>query len=118
MVRDRRTRAAQGDAAVAEQAGGHTPVLLAEVLRWLAPQSGGRYVDATLGGAGHAEAILDASRPDGRLLGLDADPLAVARALVRLAPYEPRVELARANFSNLELIARERGFAPANGVVL
>ena len=59
----------------------HIPVLLSETLRALAVQPGGRYVDCTLGGGGHAAAILDHSSPGGQLMGIDADPHAVAPGL-------------------------------------
>ena len=52
----------------------HEPVMIEEVLRELAVEPGGSYIDCTLGEAGHSVAILDACAPGGRLLGLDADP--------------------------------------------
>ncbi len=96
----------------------HVPVLLQETITWLAVRPGGRYIDGTLGGAGHALAILQASQPDGRLLGLDADPAAVARAQARLAAYGHRVTLVHASFDALESIAQRFDFAPADGIVL
>src|SRR6266542_2485816 len=79
----------------------HTPVLLSEVIAGLAPRSGGRYVDGTLGGGGHALAILAASSPKGRLLGIDADPSALAAASTRLAIYGERATLVHGNFRDL-----------------
>lgn len=96
----------------------HEPVMVDEVLRWAGVRSGGRYIDATLGGGGHAAAILSASAPDGRLLGLDADPEAVHRARERLAPFGERVATARARFSRLAAVAEERGFAGADAVIM
>jgi 16S rRNA (cytosine1402-N4)-methyltransferase len=96
----------------------HVPVMLAEVLEALAPRAGGRYVDGTLGGGGYSAAILAACGPDGRVLGLDADPAALERARARLAGFGERVSLAHANFRALGQIAGEQGFAPCDGVVL
>ena len=73
-----------------------------EVVETLAPAAGSRHVDATLGGGGHAERILDASDPDGRLLGLDADGAAIARVRTRLEPrFGDRLRLRQANFREL-----------------
>jgi 16S rRNA (cytosine1402-N4)-methyltransferase len=94
------------------------PVLLAEVVDWLAPVSGGRYVDGTLGGGGHAEAILEASSPDGRLLGLDADPAAVERVGARLERFGDRATLVQANFRELERVARAHDCVPTQGALL
>ncbi|HJZ48089.1 MAG TPA: 16S rRNA (cytosine(1402)-N(4))-methyltransferase RsmH [Roseiflexaceae bacterium] len=96
----------------------HTPVLLAEVLAGLAPHSGGRYLDGTLGGGGHAAAVLEASAPDGRLLGIDADPAALAAAGARLAPFGDRVVLAHGNFRDIGVLAREHGFEGIDGLLL
>lgn len=96
----------------------HVPVLPAEVLAGLAPRPGGRYIDGTLGGGGHAAALLEASAPDGRLLGIDADPAALAAAGTRLAPFGERVTLAHGNFRDLAGLARAAGFAPIDGLLL
>ena len=69
----------------------HKPVMVAEVLQALGPRPGGRYVDGTLGLAGHAAAILAASAPTGWLLGCDRDGLAVEAARQRLAEFAGRV---------------------------
>jgi 16S rRNA (cytosine1402-N4)-methyltransferase len=81
-----------------------------------APRAGGRYLDGTLGGGGHAEAILEACGPDGRLLGLDRDDVALEAAGRRLAPFGQRVELRRSSFS--EMAEQARVLAPLDGVVL
>jgi 16S rRNA (cytosine1402-N4)-methyltransferase len=75
--------------------------MVTAVLETLQPRSGGRYVDATVGGGGHAEAILKASSPDGFLYGSDRDASALEAAAQRLAPYAGRFELRQANFSEL-----------------
>jgi 16S rRNA (cytosine1402-N4)-methyltransferase len=96
----------------------HVPVLLAEVIAGLAPQPGGCYIDGTLGGGGHAAAILAASAPDGRLLGIDADPAALAAAGARLAPFGARAALAHGNVRDLKSMAQAAGFVPVDGIVL
>lgn len=98
--------------------GEHRSVLLDEVLAWLRPRPGGRYLDATLGNGGHAVAILDASAPDGRLLGLDADPDALAVAGARLAAYGARAVLVNASFRALDAIADAHHLAPLDGIVM
>jgi 16S rRNA (cytosine1402-N4)-methyltransferase len=79
----------------------HAPVLLAETLAQLAPERGGLYVDATLGRGGHAEAILEASSPDGRLIGIDRDPRAIEETAPRLARFGARLTLVHGTFSEL-----------------
>lgn len=85
---------------------GHLSVMPAEVLFLLSPRQGRVYVDGTLGGAGHARMILEASTPDGVLVGFDRDPEALAAARERLASYGDRVKLIRSNFASMgELLA-------------
>ncbi len=96
----------------------HVPVMVREVLHYLRPRPGGTYIDATVGGGGHAEAILQASAPDGRLLGLDADPGAIERSHRRLHRFGHRVTLVHAHFDQLEDIATRTGFTPADGVLM
>ena len=79
----------------------HRPVMLAEVLAALRPQPGGHYTDGTVGGGGHAAAILAASSPDGWLFGCDRDGAAVEAARTRLAEFAGRFELRRENFADL-----------------
>jgi 16S rRNA (cytosine1402-N4)-methyltransferase len=93
-------------------------VLLHETVELLAPRAGGRYVDCTVGAGGHARAILEASGPDGRLLGLDADASALALAREQLARFGGRVELVHANFRDVAAVARAHGFDGADGVLL
>src|SRR5690349_20616579 len=79
----------------------HVPVMPAEVLFWLAPHPGGRYIDGTLGGAGHTALILAESAPDGRVLAIDADEPALERARHRLreAVASGRLLLVHDNFA-------------------
>ncbi len=100
------------------ESGGHIPVLYEEVLAWLQPHSGGLYVDATLGGGGHARGILVASRPDGRLLGLDADPSALSYASKPLEPFGDRVTLRAANFRQLGAVAGSLGIREVDGILI
>ena len=96
----------------------HTPVLLREVIAGLQPRSGGWYIDGTVGGGGHAAAILEASAPDGRLLGIDCDPAALSAAAARLAPYGERVTLVRGGFREIGRLATDSGFIQVQGVLL
>jgi len=79
----------------------HKPVMVAEVLDALRPKAGGRYADGTVGGAGHAAAMLAASSPTGWLSGCDCDGDAVEAARVRLAEFAGRFEIRRGNFADL-----------------
>jgi 16S rRNA (cytosine1402-N4)-methyltransferase len=97
---------------------GHLPVLAEEVVTMLAPAPGSLQIDATLGGGGHTERILEASSPDGRLLGLDADGAAIARTRERLKRFGDRVVLRQANFRELGTVAPESGFAQVDGLLL
>lgn len=95
----------------------HRPVMLREALEALAVHPGGTYVDCTVGLGGHAVAILEAASPDGRLLGIDADPEALAVARERLAPFGERATLVEANFLDLAAVAAARGFSQVDGVL-
>jgi 16S rRNA (cytosine1402-N4)-methyltransferase len=87
----------------------HTPVLLHETLFFLAPRPGGNYVDATLGGGGHANAILGKLGSSGSCLGIDADAEALAAASEHLARFGSRFIPVHGNFSDLRnILSRER----------
>jgi 16S rRNA (cytosine1402-N4)-methyltransferase len=97
---------------------GHIPVLAEEIMSMLAPAPGSLQIDATLGGGGHTERILEATDPDGRLLGLDADGAAIARVDGRLRPrFGDRLVLRQANFRDLATVAREAGFGAVDGAL-
>jgi 16S rRNA (cytosine1402-N4)-methyltransferase len=96
----------------------HIPVMLDEVLNALDVRSGGRYVDCTLGGAGHAEAILERAQPGGTLLAIDADAAAIKRGEQRLARFEGSHRLIEGNFRDVSEICRQLAFAPVNGVLM
>ena len=78
----------------------HQPVMVAQVLKVLGEAPGGVILDATLGGGGHAEAILEARR-DIRIVGIDRDDHALAAAGSRLAPFGDRIQLERSAFVDL-----------------
>ena len=96
----------------------HTPVMVEEVVRFLACCSGGCYIDATVGGGGHARAILEATAPDGRIFGIDRDPDAVSAAGGSLRLFGNRVKILRGEFSNLDSLIRGPDFKCANGILL
>jgi 16S rRNA (cytosine1402-N4)-methyltransferase len=95
----------------------HIPVLLKEVIDALNVKKGGRYIDCTVGTGGHASAILDNAMPGGRLLGIDADPYAIATASARLSRFGDAVLLLRHNFAYLEAIASDKNFRPVDGIL-
>jgi 16S rRNA (cytosine1402-N4)-methyltransferase len=85
----------------------HQSVLLREVLEALQPRSGRLLLDGTLGGGGHSFEWLQASSPEGRLIGLDRDEAALGAASERLKGFAGRYELHRANFANMDSFAAE-----------
>jgi 16S rRNA (cytosine1402-N4)-methyltransferase len=95
----------------------HVPVLVEEVVAALQIRSGGLYIDATVGLGGHAAAILDASAPQGRLLGLDADPQAIVAARDRLVGYGDRVRLVNCSYVDLTSVAEAEGFRLVDGIL-
>jgi 16S rRNA (cytosine1402-N4)-methyltransferase len=95
----------------------HEPVMLRESLAALDVRPGGRYVDCTVNGGGHAEAILEAASPGGSLLGIDEDQSALEISSKRLERFSFSCALIRGNFRNVDTICRERGFDPVNGII-
>jgi 16S rRNA (cytosine1402-N4)-methyltransferase len=94
----------------------HRPVMLDEIVELFRPVPPGLIVDATVGGGGHARALLDAL-PEHRLLGLDQDADALVAANVTLSGFEDRVTLRRARFDRLEDMVREAGGEPVTAVL-
>jgi 16S rRNA (cytosine1402-N4)-methyltransferase len=94
----------------------HEPVLLDEVIHWLAPRPGQVLVDGTLGGGGHAKALVERLGDSGTLIALDRDPAAVARAETSLAGLP--VKLAQSNFCELPEILQEIEIEAVDGVLL
>jgi 16S rRNA (cytosine1402-N4)-methyltransferase len=96
----------------------HQPVLYHEVLKALAPESGSVYLDGTLGAGGHAEGILKASTPSGKLIGLDIDPHALKIARQRLHAYEERTIIRQASYLDVPMILEEFGLKGIHGILL
>ncbi len=94
----------------------HPPVLLDESISMLKAREGGIFVDATLGGGGHTEAILKAN-PKNRVIGIDRDEEAIERAIKRLEPYGDRVSIYHANFSQIGEVLEAEGIGEVNGVL-
>jgi 16S rRNA (cytosine1402-N4)-methyltransferase len=95
---------------------GHTTVLGTEVITALAPRSGGVYVDATLGGGGHTESILEAA-PGATVIGIDQDRRAIEAARERLARFGDAVRLVHGRFSAIEQHLAELGAPKVDGIV-
>ncbi len=96
----------------------HLSVMPREVVELLAPRPGGLYLDGTLGGGGHARLILEASSPDGRLIGLDHDPAALQAAGALLAPFGARVTLRRGSFAEMAEVVAGLGESRLDGILL
>lgn len=95
----------------------HTPVLLDEVLEHLDPTTGCVYADVTIGGGGHAKAILERSAPDGRLIGTDRDPSALEAASATLSGFGDRVTLRKARISELADVLASLEIENVDGVL-
>ncbi len=100
----------------------HTPVLLSEVLAVLQPYPGGLYIDGTVGGGGHAAALLQRIQPGGRLLGIDADPAAIqavqAHLEARTDMFPPQTyTLCHGHFDNIGKLAHTHRFAGVDGIL-
>lgn len=94
----------------------HMPILVGEVLEWLRPVSGGVYLDGTLGGGGHSRALLDACAPEGRVLGIDRDPEAIARATARMAELPAhRFTAIPGNYGDAAALLAARSIPPVDG---
>lgn len=96
----------------------HDPALQDECLSWLALRPGADVVDGTVGGGGHAAAVLDRTAPDGRLVALDVDADALAAAAERLREHGDRVILEHASFRHMREVLDARGIDGVDGVLL
>ena len=96
----------------------HRPVMLEEVLAWLRPQAGGLYLDGTVGAGGHSRAILEASGPDGRVIGLDRDAVAVAAARETLSVFGDRALIVQAEYREAAKVVRDATARRLDGALL
>lgn len=96
----------------------HTPVLFQEVLSALNPRPGSQIIDATVGGAGHAVAILEATAPDGLLLGIDRDLEAVKLARAKLSGYGQRATIRHGSYAEIRFHASKVGWTDVQGVLM
>lgn len=114
---DDRSRATP-DASVAENDGGHRPVLLHPLIESLQPRPGHIAVDGTLGGGGVTAALIERVLPGGRVIAIDRDPAAVARGRERFAPYGDAVSVVHGDFADVSQILRDLGVAAVDAVTL
>jgi 16S rRNA (cytosine1402-N4)-methyltransferase len=96
----------------------HVPVMVNEVIHYLNCSPGKTYVDGTLGGGGHAKAILEAIGPDGFLLGIDRDPDAIAYTRQSLDPFKPNVQTFHDDFTHLPQILSRLHMSNVDGILL
>src|SRR5258708_1716058 len=96
----------------------HKPVLVREVLEYLQPKPGENFIDATVGEAGHSLEILDRTRPDGQLLGIDLDSDQVENSRRILAHEKSRVILVNDSYANIKEILERIGFKSVQGILL
>ena len=96
----------------------HVPIMVEDVLRLLEPARGGIFVDGTLGGGGHAEAVLSALPESGRLYGIDRDDDALRAASERLSRFGDRFTAIKGNFFDMKDLLRAHGVEKADGILL
>jgi 16S rRNA (cytosine1402-N4)-methyltransferase len=100
-----------------EESPAHQPVLYNEIIHFLQPHQSGRYVDGTIGAGGHARGILDASGPEGLLLGFDVDSSALQLARKHLESYQDRVFLVNSSFKYLGKQLNAMGWRMVDGIL-
>ena len=96
----------------------HVPIMVKEVLTLLEPSRGGVFVDGTLGGGGHAEAVLSALPESGRLFGIDRDDDALKAAGARLSRFGDRFTAIKGNFFDMKELLNARGIHKVDGILL
>jgi len=95
----------------------HRPVMVTEVLHWLAPKEGDVYVDCTMGTGGHSEAILEKARGRIRLIGIDRDEETLKVAKEALKKYQSHINFVKANFKHLPQILKEKKIREVDGIL-
>ncbi len=96
----------------------HAPIMVNEILALLEPERGGVFVDGTLGGGGHAQAVLEHLPDGGRLYGIDRDGDAIAEASRRLEPFGDAFTAIRGNFFDMKTLLLQQGITAADGILL
>jgi 16S rRNA (cytosine1402-N4)-methyltransferase len=96
----------------------HIPVLYQEVIEYLQPVGGSCFIDATVGAGGHSLGLLKASVPDGIVLALDRDPMAIESARQRLEEFKDRVTLVNASYEQMAIVASRNGMSGVDGVLM
>ena len=96
----------------------HTPIMVSDVLGLLQPERGGIFVDGTLGGGGHAEAVLKALGDGGRLYGIDRDDDALRAAGARLSGFGDRFTAIKGNFFDMRELLLAHGVQKVDGILL
>ena len=96
----------------------HVPIMVREVTDLLQPKRGGVFVDGTLGGGGHSEAILRLLPETGRLIGIDRDETALRAASERLSPFGDRFTAIHGNFFHMQSLLLQRGVTKVDGILL
>jgi 16S rRNA (cytosine1402-N4)-methyltransferase len=96
----------------------HKPVLLKEVLEFLNPGQNENFVDCTVGEGGHSEEILKRNGPDGKVLGIDLDPVQISSAEWLKAQFKERIVLANDSYIHIRDIIGRKNFGPVNGILL
>ncbi|MFZ5516011.1 MAG: 16S rRNA (cytosine(1402)-N(4))-methyltransferase RsmH [Candidatus Zhuqueibacterota bacterium] len=96
----------------------HIPVLVDPVLKFLVREKSGIYVDGTVGGGGHSLAILESLSPDAKLIAIDQDDEALARAEQKLVTYKNKIRFIKGNFSQIQHILSSEKIGPVDGILL
>lgn len=96
----------------------HIPVLISETIEYLDPKPGENFIDCTLGYGGHSKLILEKTAPNGKLLAIDQDEVALSEAAENLKEFDGRVQFEKANFIELGLIVRKWPVAHIDGILI